>query len=104
MTRLLVLGTDITYITDIQRFLGYEDIGATRIYAETSLAMLRRKFDQVTDQTISELLGAVRIRHGDVVGAFAADLGRRTVSSSLHLLMHEPPAVTGAESAVDRTA
>ena len=36
--------------------------------------MLRRKFDQVTDQTGSELLGAVRTRHGDVVGAFAADL------------------------------
>ena len=70
-TRLLALGMPIT---DIQKFLGHEDIGATRIYAETSLAMLRRKFDQVTDQTGSELLGAVRTRHGDVVGAFAADL------------------------------
>ena len=68
-TRLLALGM---HITDIQKFLGHEDIGATRIYAETSVAMLRRKFDQVTDPAGSDLLGAVRTRHGDVVGAFAA--------------------------------
>ena len=59
-TRLLALGMPIT---DIQKFLGHEDIGATRIYAETSLAMLRRKFDQVTDRGGCDLLGA-----------FAADL------------------------------
>ena len=70
-TRLLALGMDIT---DIQKFLGHEDIGATRIYAETSLAMLRRKFDQVTDRAAADLLGTVRTRHGDVVGALAADL------------------------------
>ena len=34
-TRLLALGM---HITDIQKFLGHEDIGATRIYAETSVA------------------------------------------------------------------
>ena len=70
-TRLLALGM---HITDIQKFLGHEDIGATRIYAETSVAMLRRKFDQVTDRAGRDLLGTVRTRHGDVVGAFAADL------------------------------
>ena len=70
-TRLLGLGMDIT---DIQKCLGHEDIGATRIYAETSLAMLRRKFDQVTDRAGADLVGTVRTRHGDVVGAFAADL------------------------------
>ena len=70
-TRLLALGM---HITDIQKFLGHQDIGATRIYAETSVAMLRRKFDQVTDPAGSDLLGTVRTRHGDVVGAFAADL------------------------------
>ena len=78
-TRLLALGMDIT---DIQKFLGHEDIGATRIYAETSLTMLRRKFDQVTDRAGSELLGTVRTRHGDVVGAFAADL----LSADRHLV------------------
>ena len=62
------------HITDIQKSLGHEDIGATRIYAETSVAMLRRKFDQVTDRAGSDLLGEVRTRHGDVVGAFAAEL------------------------------
>ena len=70
-TRLLALGMPIT---DIQTFLGHEDIGATRIYAETSVAMLRRKFDQVTDRASSDLVGTVRTRHGDVVGAYAADL------------------------------
>lgn len=70
-TRLLALGMDIT---DIQKFLGHEDIVATRIYAETSLAMLRRKFDQITDRVGADLVGTVRTRHGDVVGAFAADL------------------------------
>ena len=70
-TRLLAEGMDIT---DIQKFLGHEDIGATRIYAETSVAMLRRKFDQVTGDEGRDLLGQVRHRHGDVVGAFAADL------------------------------
>ena len=70
-TRLLALGM---HITDIQKFLGHEDIGATRIYAETSVAMLRRKFDQVTDRAGRDLLGTVRTRHGDVVGTFAADL------------------------------
>jgi len=70
-TRLLADGMDIT---DIQKFLGHEDLGATRIYAETSVAMLRRKFDRVTGDEGRDLLGQVRHRHGDVVGAFAADL------------------------------
>ncbi len=35
-------------ITDVQKFLGHEDIATTRIYAETSVAMLRRKFDSST--------------------------------------------------------
>ena len=70
-TRLLAIGMDIT---DSQKFLGHEDIGATRIYAQTSVAMLRRKFDQVTDRAGCDLLGAVRTRHGDIIGAFAADL------------------------------
>ena len=70
-TRLLAIGMDIT---DIQKFLGHEDIAATRVYAETSVAMLRRKFAQVTDRAGCDLLGAVRTRHGDIIGAFAADL------------------------------
>ena len=69
--RLLALGMDIT---DIQKFLEHEDIGATRLYAQTSVAELRRKFDQITDRAACDLLGAVRTRHGDIIGAFAADL------------------------------
>lgn len=76
-TRLLAVGMDIT---NIQRFLGHADISATRIYAETSLAMLRRKFDRVADPAGRGLLGAVRDRHGEVVGAFAADLLQDSVT------------------------
>ena len=54
-TRLLAIGMDIA---DVQKFLGHEDIATTRIYAETSLAMLRR----------------ISRAQGEVVGAFAADL------------------------------
>lgn len=41
-TKLLWLGMDIT---DVQRFLGHENITTTRHYAETTAATLRRKFD-----------------------------------------------------------
>lgn len=70
-TRLLAIGMDIG---DIQKFLGHADISATRIYAETSVAMLRRKFDQVADSTGCDLVETVRERHCEVIGAFAADL------------------------------
>ena len=70
-TRLLSLGMSIT---DIQKFLGHQDIGTTRLYAETSIAMLQRKFDQVTEAKGQALLSTIRADQGDVVGAFAADL------------------------------
>ena len=70
-TRLLALGMDIT---DVQKYLGHEDIGSTRIYAETSVAMLRRKFDQVTEEPGKALLNTITAQQGEIVGAFAADL------------------------------
>ena len=70
-TRLLAIGMDIT---DVQKFLGHEDIATTRIYAETSVAMLRRKFDQVTGKAGKELVQRISEDQGEVVGAFAADL------------------------------
>ena len=70
-TRLLAIGMDIT---DVQKFLGHEDIATTRIYAETSVAMLRSKFDQVTNRTGQELVQRISEDQGEVVGAFAADL------------------------------
>jgi len=72
-TRLLASGMDIT---DIQKFLGHEDIGTTRIYAETSIAMLRRKFDAVTNPGGRSLVYDIADRQGEVVAAFAADLLR----------------------------
>ena len=70
-TRLLAIGTDIT---DIQTFLGHADIGATPICAETSVAMLQHRFEQVADPAGRGPLGTVRMRQWVVVGAFAADL------------------------------
>ena len=84
-TRLLAIGMDIT---DIQKFLGHADISATRIHAETSIAMLRRKFDEVTDPSGRDLLRTVRDHHGEAVEAFAADL----LSGSRHRVTHEPSA------------
>ena len=70
-TRLLAIGMDIT---DVQKFLGHEDIATTRIYAETSVAMLRRKFDRVTEEAGKNLVQRISRDQGEVVGAFAADL------------------------------
>ena len=73
-TRLLALGLDIT---DVQRFLGHDDIATTRIYAETSAAALRRKFDQVTAPGGRELVHAIEAAQGLPVAAFASDLLKR---------------------------
>jgi integrase/recombinase XerD len=70
-TRLLALGMDIT---DLQRFLGHESIATTRLYAETTAAMLQRRFDQLTDPTAHVLISGIRQRQGDEAALFAADL------------------------------
>jgi integrase/recombinase XerD len=70
-TRLLTLGMAIT---DVQRFLGHEDIATTRRYAETTAALLRRKFDQLTDPTAHTLVAAVQDRRGDEAAVLAAHL------------------------------
>ena len=70
-TRLLAISMDIT---DVQKFLGHEDIATTRMYADTSAAMPRRKFDQVTNQAGQGLVRRISKDQGEVVGAFAADL------------------------------
>ena len=70
-TKLLALGLDIT---DVQRFLGHDDISTTRIYADTNAATLRRKFDQVTATGGRALVQAIAVSQGEPVAAFAADL------------------------------
>jgi integrase/recombinase XerD len=70
-TRLLALGMDIT---DLQRFLGHESIATTRLYAETTAATLRRRFDQLTDPTAHALISEIRQRQGDDAALLAADL------------------------------
>ncbi len=70
-TRLPAIGMDIT---DAQKFLGHENITTTRTCAETSVAMLRRKFDRVTSQTGQDLVQRISKDQGEGVGAFAADL------------------------------
>lgn len=61
-------------ITDVQKFLGHEDIAATRLHGESSLAMLRRKSDQVAHQTSRGLVRRISEERGAVVDAFAANL------------------------------
>lgn len=83
-TKLLWLGMDIT---DVQRFLGHENIETTRHYAETTAATLRRKFDQVTDPAARALLSGIRHNRGDDAALLAADLlstdrGARPVTSA----------------------
>ncbi len=70
-TKLLWLGMDIT---DVQRFLGHENIETTRHYVETTAATLRRKFDQVTDPAARALLSGIRHNRGDDAALLAADL------------------------------
>ncbi len=75
-TRLLALGMDIT---DLQRFLGHQSITTTRIYAETTAATLKRRFDQLTDPAAHDLVTSIRQQRGDEAALIAADLlaGRR---------------------------
>jgi integrase/recombinase XerD len=70
-TRLLALGMEIT---DVQRFLGHEDIATTRRYAETTAALLRRKFDQLTDPAAYQMVAVVQHRRGDEAAVLAAQL------------------------------
>lgn len=70
-TKLLNLGMDIA---DVQRFLGHEDISTTQVYAVTSVATLRKKFDQVTDPNARAIIKEIQQRQGDYAAAFASDL------------------------------
>lgn len=70
-TKLLSLGMDIA---DVQCFLGHEEISTTRIYAVTSTAALRKKFDQLTDPTGQALVEQIQQRRGNQAAAFASDL------------------------------
>jgi len=82
-TRLLALGMEIT---DVQRFLGHEDIATTRRYAETTAAVLRRRFDRLTDPMAHQLVAAVQDRRGEEAAVLAAELlverrGRRLTAA-----------------------
>jgi len=70
-TRLLALGMDIT---DLQRFLGHEDITTTRRYAETTVAVMKRSFDRITDVAAHALIAGIQQRRGDEAALFAAEL------------------------------
>ena len=99
-TRLLAIGMDIT---DVQKFLGHEDIATTRIYAETSVAMLRRKFDQVTSQTGQDLVRRHRTKERSSAplrptcwqnqGALLYELlaHHLQVATSTESIIHSPP-------------
>ncbi|MGH7107519.1 MAG: tyrosine-type recombinase/integrase [Acetobacteraceae bacterium] len=81
-TRLLARGMDIT---DLQHFLGHASIVTTRHYAETTAAMLQRRFDQLTDPAAHALVAGIRQQRGDETALLAAELlaGRRAERVSL---------------------
>lgn len=70
-TRLIGLGMAIT---NVQRMLGHEDIGTTRIYAETSAAVLRRAFDRVTAPGGLKVIREIDNARGSDAAVFAADV------------------------------
>jgi integrase/recombinase XerD len=70
-TRLLALGMDIT---ELQRFLGHESIVTTRLYAETTAAMLKRSFDRITDPAAHALIAGIQQRQGNEAAVLAAEL------------------------------
>ena len=70
-TRLLGLGMAIT---DVQRMLGHEDIGTTRIYAETNAALLRRAFDKVTVPVGRQVVREIDDARGADAAVFAAEV------------------------------
>lgn len=70
-TRLLDLGMDIA---EVKRFLGHEDIASTQIYAQTSIAALRRKFDGLTNSSAQAVVTQIQEAQGAGQAAFAADV------------------------------
>lgn len=52
-TKLLNLGMGIT---EVQKFLGHEDIATTQLYAVMNTATLRKRFDAVTVQPVRDVL------------------------------------------------
>lgn len=70
-TRLLDLGMDIA---EVKRFLGHEDISSTQVYAQTSTAALRRKFDGLTDPNARALVARIQDAQGPGEASFAADV------------------------------
>ena len=70
-TKLLNLGMGIA---EVQRFLGHEDISTTQVYAVTSVAALRRRFDQVTDPHARTIIKQIQQTRGDRAAVFASDL------------------------------
>lgn len=70
-TRLLAMGMDIA---DLQSFLGHESIITTRLYAQTTAAVLKRSFDRLTDPAARTFIADIRQRQGDEAGVIAAQL------------------------------
>jgi integrase/recombinase XerD len=67
-TRLLARGMQIT---DLQHFLGHASIVTTRHYAETTAAVLQRRFDELTDPA---LVAGIRQQRGEEAALLAAAL------------------------------
>ncbi len=73
-TKLLNLGMGIA---EVQKFLGHEDIATTQLYAVMNTATLRKRFDEVTTQSVKDLLYQIQQFQGNQAAAFASDLLRK---------------------------
>jgi hypothetical protein len=52
----------------------HESITTTRLYAETTVAALKRSFDRITDPAAHALIAGIRQRRGDDAAVLAAEL------------------------------
>ncbi|HKG77278.1 MAG TPA: tyrosine-type recombinase/integrase [Beijerinckiaceae bacterium] len=101
-TKLLALGMDIT---DVQRFLGHESLTTTRLYAETTAAVLRRKFDQITAPPRPPMPWSrpSSIGMGTRWPCLRPTCSWSIASSGSALLMHDLPMLAATQAGVDRS-
>ena len=64
-------------IIDVAKFLRHDDVKTTQIYAKTSIANLRKKFDHITADPAKKMVGHILEMRGNKAAAFAVDLLER---------------------------
>lgn len=70
-TNLLNLGMGIS---EVQKFLGHQDIATTQLYAVMNTSTLRKNFDAITQEPARKMLTQIQELHGEKAAAFASSL------------------------------